>query len=39
MISVGEYAAGIDLAPRDEGRVVPLCSAWRRRLGAGYAKM
>ncbi len=39
MITVGEYAAGIDPAPRGEDRVVSLCSAWRRRLGAGYAKM
>ncbi len=39
MVTVGEYAAGIDPTPRGEGRVVSLCSAWRRRLGAGYAKM
>lgn len=39
MVTVGEYAAGIELAPRGKGRVVSLCSAWRRRLGAGYAKM
>ena len=39
MITVDEYVAGIDPAPRGEGRVVSLCFAWRRRLGAGYAKM
>ncbi len=39
MVTVGEYAAGIDAAPRGKGWVVPLCFAWRRRLGSGYAKM
>ncbi len=39
MVTVGEYAAGIEPAPRGEGRVVSLCFAWRRRLGSGYAKM
>lgn len=39
MITADDYASLIDLAPRGEGRVVPLCFAWRRRLGSGYAKM